>query len=205
MKAIIFDFDGVIHDTYEMAYQIDREASGGNLTREQHRDFFDGKIFEKVVIDEEKEKAESDKFYELQKEAFKYLKIDENIKNNLEKLFKDYNLFIVSSNWEETLNDYFQSNNFTHIFKEILGAETHRSKVEKFKYLFEKYTLVADDCIFVTDTLGDILEGNKVGVKTIAVDFGFHKRDRLEKGKPFKIVSSFDEVVATIKNLQLND
>lgn len=201
MKAVVFDFDGVIHDTYEMAYQIDREASGGNLTREQHRDFFNGNIFERVIVDEEKEKIESEIFYRLQNEAFKYLKIDENIKNNLEKLAKDYVLFVISSNWEETLNTYFHNNNFTHIFKEVLGAETHCSKVEKFKYLFEKYALVADDCIFVTDTLGDILEGNKVGVKTIAVDFGFHKRDRLEKGKPFKIVSSFDEITEIIVNL----
>ncbi|MEI7890498.1 MAG: HAD-IA family hydrolase [bacterium] len=201
MKAIIFDFDGVIHDTYEMAYQIDRESSGGDLTREQHRDFFSGNIFERVVVDEEKAKTQIDKFYELQKEAFKYLKIDENIKNNLEQLSKDHILFVVSSNWEETLNTYFQNNNFTHIFKEVLGAETHRSKVEKFKLLFEKYNLNVNDCVFVTDTLGDILEGNKVGVKTIAVDFGFHERDRLEKGSPFKIVSSFDEVVGTIRSI----
>ncbi len=202
MKAIIFDFDGVIHDTYEMAYQINLKISGENLTREQHRDFFNGNIFEKVVVDEEKERAESEQFYELQNEAYKYLKIDENIKTNLEKLSKKYSLFIISSNQEEALDNYFQNNKFIHIFREILGAETHKSKVEKFKYLFEKYSLEADDCIFVTDTLGDILEGNKVGVKTIAVDFGFHKKDRLEKGNPFKIVSSFEEITEVINNLQ---
>ena len=201
MKTIIFDFDGVIHDTYEMAYQINLEISDVDLTREQHRDFFNGNMFERVIIDKDKEKAESDKFYALQNEAFKYLKIDENIRENLEKLAKDYSLFIISSNQEDALNTYFQNNNFTHIFKELLGAEIHQSKVEKFKYLFEKYNLIADDCIFVTDTLGDILEGNKVGIRTVAVDFGFHKRDRLEKGNPFKIVSSFDEVVKTIKEI----
>ncbi|MEI7621098.1 MAG: HAD hydrolase-like protein [Candidatus Moraniibacteriota bacterium] len=110
-------------------------------------------------------------------------------------------LFIISSNKEEILHTYFQNNNFTHIFKEILGAETHRSKVAKFEYLFEKYALKAQDCIFVTDTLGDILEGKKAGVKVIAVDFGFHKRDRLEKGEPFKIVSSFDEILEVIENI----
>jgi len=31
MKAIIFDFDGVIHDTYEMAYRFNVEASGKKL------------------------------------------------------------------------------------------------------------------------------------------------------------------------------
>ena len=40
-----------------------------------------------------------------------------------------------------------------------------------------------------------------VGVKTIAVDFGFHERERLEKGNPFKIVSSFDEMLKVIENM----
>jgi phosphoglycolate phosphatase-like HAD superfamily hydrolase len=79
--------------------------------------------------------------------------------------------------------------------------ETHRSKVEKFKYLFDKYKIEADECVFVSDTLGDVLEGHKVGVKTIAVDFGFHKKDRLEKGKPYKIVSSFEEILQVISYL----
>ena len=201
VKTIIFDFDGVIHDTYEMAYQIDREVSGGDLTREQHRDFFNGNMFERVIADEEKEKMDSDKFYELQNEAFKYLKIDEDIRKNLEKLSSEYDLFIVSSNWEDQLNMYFQNNNSTHIFKEVLGAETHRSKVEKFKYILKKYDLTADDCVFVTDTLGDILEANKVGIRTIAVDFGFHERYRLEKGNPFIIVSSFDRILEVIKEM----
>ncbi len=201
MKAIIFDFDGVIHDTYELAYQINVEVLGKDLTHEQYRDFFNGNIFERVVVDKEREKTAFENFFKLQNEAFKNFKIDGNIKSNLEELAKKYSLFIISSNQEEALNIYFQNNKFTHIFKEIMGAETHQSKVEKFKYLFEKYKLQSEDCVFVTDTLGDILEGNKAGIRTVAVDFGFHGRDRLEKGNPFKIVSSFDEVVKVIKNM----
>jgi len=34
--------------------------------------------------------------------------------------------------------------------------------------------------------------------KAIIFDFGFHKRDRLEKGEPFKIVSSFEELLEII-------
>lgn len=201
MEAIIFDFDGVIHDTFELCYQINTEVSGKDLTREQLRDFHNGNLFEKVVIDEGKEKTESEQYYKLQNETYKYLKIDENIKANLEKMSEKYSLFIISSNQEEALNNYFQNNKFIHIFKEILGVETHQSKIEKFKYLFEKYNLEAEECVFVTDTLGDIIEGNKAGVKTIAVDFGFHDINRLEKGKPFKIVSSFDEILETIKDM----
>ena len=197
MKTIIFDFDGVIHDTFDLAYKINIEAIGEKLTEDEYRDFFNGNIFERIEITEENAK----KFYELQNEAFKYLRLEDKIKINLEKLSEKYPLFIISSNQETALNIYFRNNNSTHIFKEILGMETHKSKVEKFKYLFNKYNLKAEECVFVTDTLGDILEGHKVGVKVIAVDFGFHKRDRLEKGKPFKIVSSFEEILQTISAL----
>jgi len=197
MKAIIFDFDGVIHNTYDLAYKINVGIFGEKLTEDKYRDFFNGNIFKNKDL----KKKDNDDYFKLQNEAFKYLKIDENIKNNLEKLHEKYALFIISSNQEEALNTYFQNNKFTHIFKEIMGAETHQSKVEKFKYLFEKYKLNMNDCVFVTDTLGDILEGNKAGIKTIAVDFGFHKRDRLEKGNPFKIVSSFDDVVREIEKM----
>lgn len=200
MKAIIFDFDGVIHDTFDLAYKINIEVLGEKLTKEKYRDFFNGNIFESKDINEK----DNDNFFKLQNEAFKYLKIDKNIKKNLEKLSKQYSLFVVSSNQEEALNTYFQNNKFIHIFKEILGAETHKSKVEKFNYLLKKYELKTEDCIFVTDTLGDILEGNKAGLRTIAVDFGFHKRDRLEKGKPFRIVSNFDEILETVKELSSN-
>ncbi len=197
MKTIIFDFDGVIHDTFELAYKINVELFGTDLTKDKYRDFFNGNIFESTKVNKE----DNNKFFELQHKAFEYLEIDKDIKQHLEKLAEQYILFIVSSNQEEVLKTYFQNNNFTHIFKEVLGAETHQSKIEKFKYLFQKYELKPEDCVFVTDTLGDILEGNKVGLRTIAVDFGFHERKRLEKGNPFKIVSSFDEILEVISEM----
>jgi len=42
--------------------------------------------------------------------------------------------------------------------------------------------------------LGDILEGHEVGVKTIALDSGFHDRERLGQGKPYAIISSIFDI-----------
>jgi phosphoglycolate phosphatase-like HAD superfamily hydrolase len=85
------------------------------------------------------------------------------------------------------------------IFLGIYGFQTHKSKVEKFKLIFENFRLKKEECVFVTDTLGDIIEGNHVGIKTLAVDNGYHERERLEKGKPFMIVSSLDEIERILK------
>lgn len=79
IKAIIFDFDGVIHDTFDLAYKINVEISEKKLSKDNYRDFFNGNIFERTEIDEENAR----KFYKLQNEAFKYLRLDDKIKINL--------------------------------------------------------------------------------------------------------------------------
>lgn len=37
MKTIIFDFDGVIHGTFELAYKINVSIFGESHTREKHK------------------------------------------------------------------------------------------------------------------------------------------------------------------------
>lgn len=202
MKAIIFDFDGVIHDTFEIAYEIHKELFPQN-TKEDFKQYFDRNIFShiKKTIGEHEQKSR-DKFRALEHEAFKELEIEREIRHELEELAKEYQLHIISSNTLKNLKMYFENNDFTDVFDEILAEETHKSKVVKFEMLFEKNNLDKDDCLFVTDTLGDILEANKVGIQTIAVDFGFHERERLEKGEPWKIVSDFREIRKMISNIQ---
>jgi len=197
MKAIIFDFDGVIHDTFEMIFNI-RKKLYPNITREEYLSYFNGNIFDTGI---KPNKQETIKFKELEYEAFKKLKLEKNIRKEIEKLSKKYQMFIISSNSINNLNMYFENNNFTHIFKEILAVEAHKSKVEKFKMLFNKYHLNPEDCIFITDTLGDILEANKIGIKSIACTFGFHNEQTLKRGNPFKIVSHFEEIREIIKEL----
>ena len=71
----------------------------------------------------------------------------------------------------------------------------------KFRKVLSDFGFKEKECIFVTDTLGDILEANEVEIPTIAVDFGYHERERLEKGKPTKIISNFEELLEIVKNI----
>jgi phosphoglycolate phosphatase-like HAD superfamily hydrolase len=102
---------------------------------------------------------------------------------------------------EVALREYFVRNGLAEIFTEIMGLESHRSKIDKFKMLLSKHGLQDTECVFVTDTLGDILEANKVGLRTIAVDFGFHDRERLAQGRPWKIISDFRELFDSLAEI----
>ncbi len=195
MKAVIFDFDGVICDSFDIAYGINKMIYE-NLSVEEYKDFFNGNLYghEKVT------RKASRRYFELQEEVFCGLKIEENVKGELSKLKERYELFIISSNKKLLLERYFKDNNVS-VFREILGVDEGKSKIEKFKILFERYGFGAKDCVFVTDTLGDILEANKVNVKSVAVDFGFHDKERLEKGSPERIVSSFEDILLAVEEI----
>lgn len=120
--------------------------------------------------------------------------------DNIKTLKKFGDLYIISSTKENSIEKFLNHNGLNY-FDEILGRDFHKSKVKKFKFLLKKYNLNPNEIVFVSDTLGDILEAKKVNVKTIAVDYGFHDIERLSKGNPFKIVSNFEELLEVIRNM----
>lgn len=200
MKAVIFDFDGVIHDTLHDLHKIHCETLENLTLGDMKKKVFSGnsrKYFEKFT-DEKK-----DSFEKAWSKHCETLTIDKSVKEEIEKLSRKYLIFIVSSNNEENIRNYFEKNCISGLITAIYGAETNYSKTEKFRLLLSQHRLNLKDCVFITDTLGDVTEANKVGIRTIAVDFGYHDREYLQKGKPFKIVSSFREIREIIqKQLQ---
>ena len=197
LKGIGFDFDGVLLDTYEKHYQMYYKKYEG-MTRELHKKLFEGNIHETKSKIKIKEDIDPEKYF---LENYQELEITGDVIEMLKRLSSKFKLFIISSNWETTLNSFLKKYKITNLFSEVLGRETESKKDIKFKMLFDKYRLKPGEIIFITDTLGDVLESKKVGVKSIAIDFGFHERTRLEKGKPWKIASSFKEVEKLIKEL----
>ena len=62
--------------------------------------------------------------------------------------------------------------------------------LEKIKMVFAEHGTDASRCVFITDTLGDIREAEKMGVGALAVTWGFHEPERLAKGSPFRLVDT---------------
>jgi phosphoglycolate phosphatase len=194
-KAIIFDFDGVICDTFESVYEVCKKFNN-KITKEDIKKIFDGGIFNKIKYAIKLNLRQIEKENGL--DIYKDLKLNPAIKKELIKLSKNSELYIITANSIKNIKLFFVNNNFKNNFKKIYSSEHSFSKIKKFKMLFKDFNLKPEECLFITDTLGDIKEANKVGVKTIAVDFGYHERSRLEKGRPFEIISKFEDIKKTI-------
>jgi phosphoglycolate phosphatase len=197
-KAIIFDFDGVIGDTFEFHYNKVNEFIGINLTKAAFRDIHDGNFF--ATLPDEIKTVNWEEYRDYIYEEMVEIKMREEIKNLLLELNSNYQLFIVSSGGYRNIVDFFGNNNFHNNFKEILGQEFHRSKIEKFKYIFNKYYINSEECIFITDTVGDLIEAKKLDIETIGVTWGYHEKDRMLKYEFSSIVDNPYEIFNFIKS-----
>lgn len=197
IKAIIFDFDGVLANTWKTSIDICR-ALNLDFTIDDFKDHHNGNVFENPKIKPSKQQA--DDFlvaYEKQVSASKLFPLGEELK----KLSQEYKMFVISSSDEKAINKYLGLGKWDHYFAKILGMRTDKSKIKKFNILFQDYGLLPEECIFVTDTLGDLIEGEKAGVKTLAVTWGYHGETRLKKGQPHKIIHNFNELLTTIARM----
>jgi len=112
----------------------------------------------------------------------------------LKELGGDYTLIVISSTFTSPIGQYLQKYNLAHYFDEIMGGDVHKSKATKINMVLEKYKVTSADCVFITDTLGDMKEAAACDVKSIGVTWGFHERERLERGEFFAIADSLKEL-----------
>ncbi|MBU1164857.1 HAD family hydrolase [Patescibacteria group bacterium] len=196
-KIILFDFDGVIADTFDIAY-LTAQILLPKISEEDYRKMFEGNIYESA-------KAKTKNLDDLNSKWFKdyaprLLKksIIPGITNQLEQLSKKYTLIIISSSITSPILEYTNRHHITHFFKDIYGADVETDKMKKIKMVFKKYNAKPSDCVFITDTLGDLKEAKKAGVESLAVTWGFHDIITLQKGKPKDYIRRVDDITKKI-------
>ncbi len=198
MKLIIFDFDGVLVDTLGIVYSINTQVNQG-LSMEEYKSFFEGNIYNAKRFDGTPKKHHPN-FERIYEEETRALVVPVALKEVLKKLRNDYILVIISSSYTSSIKKILQKENIAILFQDVLGADVHRNKVFKIRMILEKYKITQEEAVYVTDTVGDILEARECGLKSIAVSWGFcfHDVKTLQKANPARIVSTPDELIKTV-------
>ena len=201
MKIILFDFDGVIADTYSFCYRISNLRTPS--THEEYRAKFEGNINDAVKKTEQaKPDAEPfDFFAHYTPELMKCPPNDEMVEV-IRELAREHTLIIVSSTLSQPIAEYFEAYGLKDAFTEILGNDVERSKVKKINDIIRRYDIDPSDTVMITDTLGDIKEADACGVRSIAVTWGYHRLETLTGGNPFAIISSPKEILGLVQSME---
>ncbi len=198
MKLILFDFDGVLIDTLLICYSIDAKHQGFSL--EEYKSLFESNIYDAPTPEGKALNYKLDYFDHYDRHT-RELKVPEELKKLLKELEKNYTLTIVSSTVTSSIEGILAREGVRPYFKDILGSDVHTSKVVKNKMLLDKYKVLPEEALFITDTVGDIMEARACEIKSIAVTWGFHDEKTLAKAKPAKIVNTPAELAEAIKEI----
>ena len=191
-KLLIFDFDGVLEDTFDWNFNVAKERYK-KIDKEDYRSWFNGNIYEHPTVLEAGPMNVTE-YFDIYRKGFVDKKLKDKFKKLIEDLFKKYTLVIISSICEDIINPYLKRNQVSHFFKDVWGYQTETSKIKKFKKFLEKYNVSKEECLFITDTLGDIKEADKVGIDSIGVSWGYHSEETLLKGNPVFVANNVKEL-----------
>src|SRR3990167_5395120 len=199
-QFILFDFDGVIADSFQPSFEIQKMICP-HLTENIYRKIFEGNINdweEPINVHIEECRHDIDFFTEYIPRMKKEVQIVPGMKDVVIELEKNYTLIVISSTITSPIKEFLEGHDLANHFAQIMGNDVHTSKVEKMKMVFEKFGVESKDCVFITDTLGDMHEAAKMSVGSIGITWGFNAPETLLRGKPFRLVEKPKDLLTAV-------
>ncbi|MCR4278645.1 MAG: HAD family hydrolase [bacterium] len=201
LKFILFDFDGVIVDTFKISHDILSTLGSGKIKETELRHVFDHNPYDSPLITTRLPKNLSVKSFFFKQYTPRLLQQSSipGIASVLKNLSNKYPLVIVSSTLDEAIHAFLDQNGLTSFFKKIYGVNREKKKVKKIHSALNDFNVDPDEAVFITDTLGDIREARIAGVDSIAVTWGYQNKTTLKKGKPLVIAEHPAELLTAIQ------
>jgi len=199
-NIIIFDYDGVLVDSLDIFMDQFLEAcqlEGWNQinSKESFLSLFHGNMYENMMKIGMSKQDILKVVLRVKKGLLtheKKMKLFPKIKETLEIISKN-NILLISTSNDSTVVRRFLTLQHISCFKEVYGSDKHHSKVEKMSMIKNKYP--DSNYYYVGDTIGDIEEGKKAHIKTIAVTWGWHNKQQLEMKQPDFIVDTPTDLI----------
>ncbi|MCX6817569.1 MAG: HAD family hydrolase [Candidatus Aenigmarchaeota archaeon] len=203
IKAVIFDFDGVIADSKSTIYAIYRVVLAEMkkkfpLTIEEFTDVLDGN-YRNFYASMGVEENEIEKANEIYKRHYMQLEKDirpfHGVSEVLSELRKrGYKIGISSNTHEFIIRRLLAQFGFeSHVDAVVGGKDINKLKPDPAQILLvmEKLGVKHTECVFIGDMEVDMLAGKAAKVaKLIAATYGYHPRERLEKFGPDAFVNN---------------
>ena len=198
-KAIVFDFDGTLADTLPITvscvnkladeYGYEKKEIFGKIRNKTMRQIIKDELGLSMIqipgylkklkplIEREKEKAS----------------LFAGIPEVLEELSKKYILFILTSNAPEIVDHVLGENKPMIDF--IFSNTSLFGKHKVLQALLAERNLKRDEIVYIGDEVRDIEAAKKLGVKVVAVTWGYNSKKLLEKERPDYLVEKPEEIL----------
>jgi phosphoglycolate phosphatase len=196
MNALImFDYDGVIVDSFELFSSCFMKACRQNNfyglnSPEKVLALFETNVFEAMLDLGLDDNAINGILKSFQSGIAAYqndVRLFDGMADTLKRISQNNKIVIITSNVTSAAEQVLQ-NNGINCFEDLQGAEKERSKAKKIRFTMAQYPELP--AYYVGDTKGDMIEARNAGAITVAVQWGWHTVKQLEAGSPDYFVRS---------------
>ena len=201
-NLVLFDYDGVIADSLQHNVEICREC-GVRLGFHSFPPLDDVRNMDNMTFEDLGSlmgltKDETEAFtrcvFERLTSRVDKLSVFPGIQELLKVLSKTHILAIVTTNTEDSVLNFLEKNGLSDYISSVSGGNRSGSKSDRTVELIKKFGVQKDRVYLIGDTVSDISEAKKAGVKSIAVTWGFQEKERLLSKRPDIVVNTPGEI-----------
>jgi phosphoglycolate phosphatase-like HAD superfamily hydrolase len=203
-RAVVFDFDGTVADSMPFLEQIGVATMMKyfDVTKEEATERYrstTGLPYEHQIKTNFPGNAANDSAIE----EFEHMKIerifDQELFDDTIQVVAELNrrgilVFVSSSTFQPTIEEYFRRRGIMQLFKGIVGYKPGFEKgADHFNYIRDKYGVEFDEMVFVGDSLRDQKRAEGF-CRFIALEGMFTQQDFRNQGHTGPVVSSLSEI-----------
>lgn len=207
MAAIIFDFDGTIADSFETIVDIFHQ-----LTKRPER-LSDEQIAElrgyplQVVAERLKVPWWRIPFLlssgrRMMSRRMVEIPVFEGMGKVIEELHAEgHELFVVSSNSKRNVRKFLKHHHLYKYFVDVRGNAGLLGKARVIRSVARSNSFKMSECVYVGDETRDVLASHAVGMRCIAVSWGFASADFLQEMRPTAMAHTPADIVRILEEL----
>lgn len=208
IKYIIFDFDGTLVDSLDIAITAANQLAEKYKFRPIHKTDMDH--LRKLSIPDKckylgfplyKLPLWAPEFYTLYKHSSDKLTLFDGMKKILDELNSlGYQIAIISSNSEHIIREFLHNNNVDYI-KNIFCSKYVFGKDVIIKRFLKDQRVGSAEVIYVGDEHRDVVACKKTGIKVIWVEWGFDIIDMVRHVYPDYVAKDPEDILKVVESI----
>jgi phosphoglycolate phosphatase len=205
MSNLIFDFDGTIANSFEVAENIFYELTGHERVTDEN---FIAYMRRLPLLKAAKEMHISTaqlprlllKGRALMQQRMDQVKAFAGISPVVKKLHEDGNrLFIISSNSQPNVEKFLKEHHLYECFDGVYGGVGLFSKARVLKKVMRRNKIKAEESFYIGDEVRDINAAKHANVRAVSVSWGYNDIEALKAEKPFATVTKPQDLIQVFK------
>ncbi len=191
-RLLVFDYDGVLVDSLDVFKRHFLQACRDEdidaiRTEEDFLSLFDGNLYQSMTqrgLSRDQILTVVFSVRDGVMEEREAIQLFPGIREAVHALAEDNTLAVVTSNDTQVVRHFLKARDIDR-FTDVIGSDREPSKQAKLQRLKRHHDAA---CYYIGDTVGDIIEGKKTSVATVAAAWGWHDEHRLRQAEPDHLI-----------------